>query len=242
MEKPEFLKEAPKYYCLGIMAFLYAGPNSASQREIANHYTDRNDDGDSVYYFERGKLFDVAIEWLRERGMIEIERGPFGPPIVRCSQHFRDLWKHLSTDRDFPLYRYLMVTNGDYWLHQALLDVERTWKQLGISDEDFDDPDREWEPLPLERDDPSLQHTIEVIDETIEDIRKDNGYAANLPEEREAVLDGLSSLNKRLKDGSSISLGYIKKFGIDPLGIVWRRFKEVLCSKRHHHILRLDRP
>jgi hypothetical protein len=42
----------------------------------------------------------------------------------------------------------------------------------------------------------------------------------------EAVLDGLSSLNKRLKEASSISLGYIKKFGIDPLGIVWRRFKD----------------
>jgi hypothetical protein len=84
---------------------------------------------------------------------------------------------------------------------------------------------KEWEPLQLERDDPQLKKAIAAVDDTAEKVRSDNGYAANLPEEREYVLDSLSTLSRRLKEASSISLAYLKEFAFAPLAKLLRRFK-----------------
>jgi hypothetical protein len=87
-------------------------------------------------------------------------------------------------------------------------------------------PHDEWEPLPLERDDPLLQKTVDAVDDTIEKVRSDNGYASNRPEEREYVLDGLSAFSKRLKEAASISLGYLKRYAVGPLRTLLTRFKD----------------
>ncbi len=48
--------------------------------------------------------------------------------------------------------------------------------------------DAEWEPLPVERPDRELDHLIEAAEQASEQVRSDNGFAANHPVEREEIL------------------------------------------------------
>jgi len=122
-------------------------------------------------------------------------------------------------------HKYAMAGDGDQWLGEALLALDQQYEELQIKDEDFDDlPDREWEPLPIDRNDPDLKAVIEKIDDTHEQVRADNGYAAHLPEERAYIMDSLGMLAKKLKEASAISRPYIRRYAIEPLSLLIRRF------------------
>lgn len=82
----------------------------------------------------------------------------------------------------------------------------------------------EWEPIPLDRDDPKLQEATEKLDEAIKTIEGDNGYAANLPGEREYVLSHLKSFAQMLKTKAEVYGRQIKTDAIDPLTRVAKRF------------------
>ena len=66
------------------------------------------------------------------------------------------------------------------WLNDALDQVAKERERLEVQDSDFDEPDYEWRPIPLDRDEPELQTAIRAVDEIVESVRTDNGYAANL--------------------------------------------------------------
>lgn len=95
---------------------------------------------------------------------------------------------------------------------------------VGIQATDFDQPDREWEPIPLDLSEPELKVAIQAVDEVIELVRADNGYAATIPEERAFVLDGLSVLSTRLKTSETVSVPFIQTYGVDPFMKLVRRF------------------
>jgi hypothetical protein len=65
---------------------------------------------------------------------------------------------------------------------------------------------------------------IETITNTVEQIRTDNGYAAHVPEERQYVLESLSTFARMLSEAASTSIPYITHYCLDPLGGVSRRF------------------
>ena len=201
MDKETFLRIAPDYYATAILAHLYRTAASVSREELSLEYSIADNDGDPEgwFYFKRPPLFEAALKILLQFDIIEVIRDPFGPPII--SPH-RDLYtkiEEIAKDRNFPLYKYRLTGNGESWLRGALQSLDRTYSELRIRSSDFETPDDEWEPLPLERDDPLLQKTIDSVDATIEKVRSDNGYAANLPEERQYVLDGLSAFQNGSK-------------------------------------------
>jgi len=164
MDKPEFLRQAPKYYALAVIAYIDMYERAASEVDLRQHYHEvMNDDPDGYYYLSRSDIFAVAARWLRDRGLIEIVEDPFAPLIILPSSSFRDELEKLSSDRGFPLYNYLLVRKSEAWLRSALHQIENEYRKLRIRPEDFDDLDREWEPLPIEHDDPTLKRTIEIL-------------------------------------------------------------------------------
>lgn len=72
---------------------------------------------------------------------------------------------------------------------------------------------------------PILQAVTSQLDETINQIRADNGYAATFAGERDMVIDSLSGTANRLKNDATISWGYLQKNAFEPLKTVLRRFK-----------------
>ena len=223
MDKTAFITEAPQYYSLAIMAYLGLVRGAVTHLQLRGHYFDA-DIGRS--YLNRDRLFELALTWLSQKGMIDVTPDPFGSPIIAPSADFDVHYKELLKDRNFPLYKYEMIERNQSWLHDALRNLDHTFALLDITDEDFERPDTEWEPLPLEREDPQLQKIIETVDDTVEKVRVDNGYAANLPEERKFILDNLSALSKRLKESSTISFAYLKQFAFSPLSKLLKRFKD----------------
>jgi hypothetical protein len=222
MDKAEFIEVAPQYYSLAIIVYLYQhGGMAVSHSRLISHYYDTDEQWS---YFAINKLFELAVGWLNQRGIIDLITDPFGSPIISASSDFSDRWSELGEDKNFPLFKYHMTDEN--WLQGALRSLDVEYRRLGIVDEDFDEPDKDWEPLPLEREDPQLQKAIDAVDDTAEKVRADNGYAAHLPEEREYVLDNLSALSKRLKEAQTVSLAYLREFAFAPLSKLLRRFKD----------------
>lgn len=91
-------------------------------------------------------------------------------------------------------------------------------------EDDYLEPSREWEPIALDRENQKLQTAISRLDDTISDVRASNGYASEYQEERNYVVDSLSSAVRRLKGEATVSISYLREFAFRPLGILIRRF------------------
>jgi hypothetical protein len=174
---------------------------------------------------EKRALLDRAIVILVEKVAIQVTVDDFGPPLFSKAAAFSAIWDELIKDQKSPFYKYaIMMENGRAWLDDALVSVNSKYEQLNIQAEEFDEPDAEWQPLPLDRDDPRLVRAIECLEGTFEEVRSDNGYSANLPEERGYVLDGLKRTIEKLRTESAISWGYLRKNALEPLQMLIRRF------------------
>jgi hypothetical protein len=229
MDKAEFIEQAPQYYSLAIIIRLYTFPLGISRQNLEEYYSDKEgtlNDG-ATPFFGRDRVLDRAVRWLAEYGYIEVITDPFGPLIIRPVSDFTSRYDELSQDQNFPLFKYRAANNELDWVIRALRSVDQEYIRLKLTDadfEEFEEPDKEWEPLPLERQDPQLQKAIEAVDDVAEKVRADNGYAANLPEERGYVLDNLSALSRKLKEAETISVAYLREFAFAPLTRLLRRF------------------
>ena len=231
MDKSTFIQRAPIYSGLAIASyFRTTGETSASETMIRNHYfvrdpedpePDAGDDRAGNYVLlERGALY------LEREGLVQVSLDEFGPPIFQVLKDFKSGWDKLTSDHRIPFFKYQQL--GDQaataWLHEALQSVNEQYKRLGIQPSDFESGDNEWEPIPLDRDDAGLAKAQVALDETIEGLRIDNGYAASSPEERDFIVNELSEGAKKLKTDKTVSRAFIKLKIIDPLGRIMLRF------------------
>jgi hypothetical protein len=149
---------------------------------------------------------------------------PFGPTLISPSSDFLSQLHRITDDQSFLLFKYKLSSYDESWLRGALQVLDQEYMRLELVDADFEEPDKEWEPLPLEREDPQLQKAIEAVDDLTDKVRADNGYAVRLPEERVYVLDNLSALSRKLKEAETISVAYLREFAFPTLNRLLRRF------------------
>lgn len=226
VDRNRFLEIAPRYYAVAIADFFSTHGNGASQKTIMKDYfgDDDSNDPDSRYnYIEKNVLFDRAVDVLLQLKMIEVTTDDFGPPIFETSTTFSTTWHELKKDKTTPFYKHSI---DESWLRSALLEINREYDRLGIKENDFEKPELEWEPLPLDRNTSELQEVTKKLDEVIEHVRSDNGYGATLPEEKSYVLDSLTTTAQKLEKNDTISWGYLQKHAFEPLKTVLRRFKD----------------
>jgi hypothetical protein len=229
MDKKQFVERAPIYYALAIVAYFKdTALQVASLGAMEEFYSVPNDDDPSESYSYIGKylVLDRAVEWLVQRDVVSEIADDFGPSIFTLTLQADAILTALEADKSLPFSKYGMLNRPQDWLRHALRSLNNTYDNLEITPADFKNPDQEWEPLPLDRTDPALQKAIGALDDTIEQVRADNGYNATVPEERNYVLDGLSAVSKRLKEATAVSVPYIQKYALEPLGMIMRRFKD----------------
>lgn len=221
MEKSEYIERAPVYYALAIACSLRRMNTPLSEYKIKQRYPETDETtGELVSLLDRGILWDRAVAWLAVRDMVKIKTDPFGPPIFSKGIAFEEQWELLIQNDDLPFSNF--AEDGDDWLNSALHSVENHYSNLDIKPEDFENPDSVWEPIQIEGSDPTVEKAIYSLEQIVEEVRSDNGYAASYPHERDYVLEGLTSPLEKLK-GGSISAGYVK-LAIDRLRILTRRF------------------
>jgi hypothetical protein len=225
MSKRRFVETAPLYYALAICVVASATGGTFTRQVFSSRYYVSDEEGsEPLYYCDRDALFTHAIDWLRRRDMVDVIEDDFAPPIFTTGSGFVEMWQRLSAEEGTVFQKYNEARGDPGWLNHALQSIEHTYVALGITEQDFKEPDSEWEPIPLDRDDPKLGAAIRAVDATIEQVRIDNGYTATLPEERKYVLDGLNAVSKTLREAVSVSAPYIRKYAFEPLIALVRRF------------------
>jgi hypothetical protein len=182
------------------------------------------DEGDEPHcLIDDFATWNQAVAWLVERRMIVAFTDPFGPPIYKKSDTFDSQWSDLCrSERPFENAR----QSGDErsWTYEALRAVYAEHIRLGIRASDFEDPERDWSPIPIDRNDESLQTAITALDRTIKEVEQSNGYASQYPEERNFVLDNLRLLSQKLKSAGTVSVSYVRIHGLSVLKRLQERF------------------
>ena len=230
MDKRTFIERAPIYYALGIASyFRKSGEEFASEATIQSYYYveyDENDPTSGNSRLANDILLARGALYLRGEGFLEISLDDFGPPIFHAIDGLDAAWNRLTDIRSIPFFKYrqLPEKSATSWLYQALHGVNEEYARLGIIESDFDVPDNEWEPIPLDRDDEGLAKAQRALAETIEGVRADNGYAASFPEERDFVASELAEAANKLQADATVTRGFIKRKIMYPLGQLTLRF------------------
>jgi hypothetical protein len=233
MDKSEFLEKAPLYYALAIGLCFASGANAQTRHAIRDEYTLQSDPDDpdtQVCLVDVDVIWDRAIAWLTARGFIESLTDPFGPPIYVRNDTFGQRWHELSTTLA-PFRNAAASEAARGWTISALSSVDREYRLLEISQQDFETPEREWEPIPLDENNPALQKAIDDLDKTIADVEQSNGYATQYPEERNFVLDNLRMLSQKMKSAGTISVSYIRTHGLSVLKKIQDRFVDTAIGE-----------
>ena len=109
---------------------------------------------------------------------------------------------------------------GDDWLFETGGAIEDGEADTGSKSA----TEAAWEPLPLDRQNPALAQAIEKIDELIQALEQDNGYAANEPDERSFILSALQAGAQALRDQTVIYRMQFRAFIWEPVKHVATRF------------------
>lgn len=230
MDKSKYIEFATMYYAVAIRGYYenvaYDSVATLSSFKQAYSFQDESGSPELETFIGNDVLLDNAIEWMLDHDLIGIVGDEFAPPLYLQTARADGKWEELEKAQNNPYYRYRLTPHKERqsWLSAALSKVNSEYHRLGMTADDFKKPDSEWEPLPLDRSDERLTTAIKAIDETIEAVRSDNGYSATQPQEKTYVLEGLSALSKTLKQAETVSLGYIKTYGLEPLSRLINRF------------------
>lgn len=214
IDRSRLIALAPKYYTCALCVFFFRENNDA-----ASYNTLKNISGVS-----HGPTFSESLNYLEKNGLITKILDDFGPPIYLRSDKFSEIWQEMREEQGTPYYKWDIDPQGNSWLSAALIEVNKALEEQNITEEDFSSPDLEWQPIPIDRPDQKLDSAIEAIDQAITEIKQDNGYSANVPGERDLVIDNLTSGISKLKNEDKVSFAYLRRMIIDPLTIVIHRF------------------
>jgi hypothetical protein len=166
----------------------------------------------------------AALKVLAKKGILDEMPDDFGPHIYKRTSSFENGCKKLKSKENTPWYRALLDPDPQDWLKSALERLNNELKSQNIVWDDFQDPDAEWEPLPVDRSNKKLQLATNKLDEAIAAIEENNGYNVKHPEEKAFVVDSLKVGAERLKKADHISYAYVKRQILDPLAVLTKRF------------------
>jgi hypothetical protein len=200
----------------------------------AGSFSYRWDSGNSSALFSKAPVLKMAVDLLMQEGVLVCVTDEFAPPAYKKSGTYQDWFYKVAPEKFVPFAKYKQAKNDKDWIIAALHSVNNTYDALKMTADDFElaqqEPELEWEPLPIDRADPKLQEVEEKLDEAIAAIQGDNGYAASVPGEREYVLSHLRSFSETLKNKAEVYGRQIKTDAIEPLTRVVKRFGDAVVG------------
>jgi hypothetical protein len=178
MDKDTFIRHAPAYYALAIAVSMLANDS----REVFTRSQPETSLGERYKVrisLEHPVLVAEGLRILEETGVAETISEAFGPALYRRRPELTEEWLFRG-DHQIPIFRTYRQLQNATWLSDALADVNRRYVELSISPLDFDEPlPSLWEPLPLDRTDEKLLEATAKVDEALQKIAGDNGYAVS---------------------------------------------------------------
>jgi len=222
MDKLEYLARAPEYYALAILIGAEKLTNPSDLNSISRTLSGHED------LFRWEGLVSSAENILLKGGLIQIFRDDFGPTVYAVpEEYYAGAWKDspfTETISVFDNFAKRSLTKS--WIVSAIDTINMEYHRHNISDDDFVSFDEEdvWEPIPIDHENESLVSAEKELDKAIQAIESNNGYAAEVPGERQHVVDSLKQFREILKNRSETFWPQVKSLAIDPLTRVVRRF------------------
>jgi hypothetical protein len=232
MDKADFINIAPAYYELAVLVEVWTRGGYLSESTLRDAYTPSDDDGAPGFtLLPSDVLLEKAIKALIKHDVIEAIDDHFGPTLYKRSHGINDYIERLEADSASAFHKSSRAPDRKSWIFNALVNLNAAYDRLNVRDEDFEKAELEWAPIPLDRADANLGNAIEAVDETIEQVEQNNGYAAEHPEERKFVLDNLRMLSDTLKNAATTSVAYVKNHGLNVLSKLQTRFGDALVGE-----------
>jgi hypothetical protein len=235
MDKSDLIRLAPAYYELAVLLELQGKtgymPEFALRRAYTYHPGEAADPEDASCYIEHNALLKLAIKNLVEQGAIEALLDPFGPSQYREGPKLDQYMLIAREDPAHPLFKGEASGDAQRWLRIALENLNTACNRLDVTESDWNNPEHEWEPIPIDRSDNKLQEADRLLDETIAEVEKNNGYAVQHPQERNFVLENLRLLSRTLKTATETSAAYVRTHGLDVLKKLAIRFAGAVMEK-----------
>jgi hypothetical protein len=218
VDKAEFIEKAPQYYALAIAVGLIAGNNKSAKTLVGID----NAIDTSYRCFQKRSILDHGLKILADADVIEVIPDDFGPAIYKPKESLSQ-W---IVETNLSAFQKYTQIRSMAWVRDAVRSVNETADRLAVEDTDFEPAilDQQWEPIPLDRNDEKLKEVTKALDDAISSIEADNGYAANVPAEREYVLTNLKDFRKAVKEKTELYWPQIKANALAPLGRVIKRF------------------
>lgn len=217
MSKIDFVKKAPIYYALAIASTMSRATAMLTRSDIDNDWDKQ------TLVMSHNAVWNAATQLLEADGVIEVVRDEFGPNLYRGTLN-TSKWLHTTAPEQYDAAA-KFKNSGRGWLRPALDEVNSRYYSLSMGDDDFNlVEESEWQPLPIDRNDERFQTAERAIDEAIQSIEGDNGYAVHAAEERSYVLSNLKAFKQYVSENTSIYIEQVNVFVVQPLGRAIARF------------------
>jgi hypothetical protein len=216
MDRTSFINLAPEYYMLALFVYCEYPEHYYSEEGFVERFKVSDEDRNEDCYVGNATLRKEALRLLIKHDAIETIEDPFGPTLWKRGKGYEALQDMLDNNPISPFYKARISGDRKGWLTTALIRVNETAFELGISSADFDgEPIDEWEPIAIDQGHATVKQAVERLQETTAAIEQDNGYAATYPQERDQVVHDLK--------------GGLEKFKSDAVSVAWiRRTVEAL--------------
>lgn len=201
-------KKGAIYYALAIIHYLTHQTHQCLVQDVLNAFKEKGTLSlDPPTLLADEALLESAIALLVQIKAIDADQDEYAPPIFELLSDLDEVIKKLS-DADAKIaQRYAKANNRRYdWLHTALFnlkhDIQADEPQIQPSDStQTATSDREWEPLPLERESKQAVEAIEKTEAALREIESNNGYAATQSEERNAIVESIKGTLSAIRRG-----------------------------------------
>ncbi len=224
MDKSQFTQLAPLYFAIAVLSLfredVFEEPEVIRTVQVVKQFRVMFNRNFQTLVSDE-EVLQTAIQVLSDLGVLEIETDPFGPPLlIPMTNYALNYRTALRTNPDLysVFCRYEKAgAEKKSWLRAALDKMDTIARDLQLTDYFEDSQKIEWQPIAIDLEQNDTKALVQAVGQAEEKIRFDNGYAASKPEEQRYVLDGLAAFGRQLREATSTSLPYIKRYVIDPL-------------------------
>lgn len=215
-------EKAAQYYALAITYSVLSRHNdNAFSEDSINNAVNGDFPDESGDILKHRDILDSALELIINRQIFTRITDDFGPTIfIRQDSAFNNYSDWVLEEDGIARKFDALGIQKLAWLRSALTKINETFisKEGASSDE--------WQPIPVDRSNPEYQATEKKLDEALNAIRSDNGFADTFPDERNQVVSALETGLKIFRENSTVHVTYFKAFIIDPLAAAIRRLKD----------------
>ena len=184
------------YYAAGILAWYKGQEDTQAYVQQLREWAEPLSVGSGGrLYLPDDSLFDQAIKLLEQSSILELFDDPFGPDVIE----FKMDYPHSYMADSYPNSAFGKAERfGRGWIERALLNLNYGSKKLSRPSEDDSEV---WAPLQLERSDQAIQETISGAEGVVAGIKSDNGFASEMPGERDNLVNHAEATLQAAKDG-----------------------------------------